>query len=115
MRTMTIEQAAEMLFTTPERVSERIREDGLPATKVGRAWVLVDTDVIDWLRTQYGKKQECASTNAATRPSGGSTLASMDRELEDLLAPRSVSKRRNTPPRLRQITGDKKDSVTAPL
>jgi len=42
-----------MLSTTPETVSDCIRYRGLPAAKIGRAWVLVDDDVIAWLRQQY--------------------------------------------------------------
>lgn len=26
----------------------------IPGAKVGRAWVFVDVDLIDWLRQQYG-------------------------------------------------------------
>jgi len=50
VKTLSLEQAAAWLFTTPETVSECIRRHGLPAAKVGRAWVLVDVDVIDWIR-----------------------------------------------------------------
>jgi hypothetical protein len=39
-----------MLKTTPETVSAMIRNEQLPAAKVGRARVLVDIDVVRWLR-----------------------------------------------------------------
>lgn len=54
-QTLTLEQAAAMLNTTPDTVSECIRFAGLPAVKIGRAYVLVDVDVMAWLRAQYGR------------------------------------------------------------
>ena len=52
-RTLTLDEAADVLKTTAETVSECIRLRGLPAAKIGRAWVLVEADAIDWLRQQY--------------------------------------------------------------
>ena len=54
-QTLTLEQAAAMLNTNADTVSECIRFKGLPAVKIGRAYVLVDTDVLAWLRAQYGQ------------------------------------------------------------
>ena len=51
--TLSLAETAEMLRTTAETVSDCIRHRGLPAAKIGRAWVLVDDDVISWLRLQY--------------------------------------------------------------
>lgn len=50
MRTLTLDEAADLLKTTPETVSAKIRDEGLPAAKVGRAWVLIDVDVAEWVR-----------------------------------------------------------------
>ena len=52
-RTLTLDEAADVLKTTAETVSECIRLRGLPTAKIGRAWVLVEADAIDWLRQQY--------------------------------------------------------------
>lgn len=52
-RTLTLDDAALLLKTTRETISDCIRRRGLPAAKVGRAYVLLDDDVIAWLRTQY--------------------------------------------------------------
>lgn len=46
---MTLAEAAVFLKTTPETVSAMIRNEGLPAAKVGRAWVLVDEHIADWV------------------------------------------------------------------
>ncbi|MGD7095921.1 helix-turn-helix domain-containing protein [Ralstonia pseudosolanacearum] len=111
---MNLEEAAAWLYTTPETVSECIRHQGLPAAKVGRAWVLVDVDVIDWLRQRYEKAEEkCGSTNDKKPVLGGLTSASTVRELDNLLAPRTAARRKSLPPRLRAITGGKKSSGSA--
>ena len=63
MKTLTLAAAAELLFTTPEKLSEMICNEDLPAAKVGRAYVLVDVDVVEWLRGRYGaarkKDKQC--------------------------------------------------------
>jgi excisionase family DNA binding protein len=105
-RTLTLEQAADVLKTTPETVSEAIHNGGLPAARIGRAYVLVEEDVIAWLRTQYGKwRRECGSISAANEVSGGLTSRSTASELSAALAPRTSAKRRNTPRPLRAISG----------
>lgn len=72
-RTIDLEEAAEMLKTTPDTVSECIKSRGLPAARIGRAYVLIEADVIEWLRTQYGRKAaKCDSTNEARPAPGGS-------------------------------------------
>ena len=42
-----------MLKTAPAGVMECIERRGLPAAKIGEGWVLVDDDVIAWVRAQY--------------------------------------------------------------
>ena len=56
MRTLTLAEAAVFLKTTEDTVSQKIRDEGLPAAKVGRAYVLVDVDVIEWLRGRYSPR-----------------------------------------------------------
>ena len=107
-RTLTLDQAAELLNTTSETVSDCIHNRGLPAAKIGRAFVLVDDDVIAWLRGQYGKFQEapCGSISAANEERGGLTsVRSPASELAAALARRTGPKRRKQPPRLRAISG----------
>ncbi|MHB1678735.1 MAG: helix-turn-helix domain-containing protein [Sulfuriferula sp.] len=82
MKTLNLEQAAELLMASPDTVRDLIRSDGLPATKVGRAWVFVDVDLIDWLRSRYPftkkESKECPSTSVRARPAGGANSSSMD-------------------------------------
>lgn len=54
MSTLTLDEAAKLLNTTTDTVSMCIRCRGLPAAKIGRAWVLIEADVIEWVRSQYG-------------------------------------------------------------
>lgn len=114
MRTLNLAEAAEVLKTHPDTVADCIANRGLPAAKIGRAWVLVLDDVIGWLRTQYitGEKVECASTNAARPERGGLTSARLEASaLDAALAPRTSGPRRNSPPRLREISGGRSDSA----
>lgn len=112
-RTLTLEEAAVILKTSADTVGECIRSRGLPAAKIGRAYVMVEADVIEWVRTQYGKQQEkeCVSTGEARRELGGSISDKQAATaLAAALAPRTSGRRRNTPPRLRAISGGSSDS-----
>src|SRR4051812_47916402 len=112
MKTLTLDEAADMLKTCTETVSECIRSRGLPAVKIGRAWVLVDDDVINWLRQQYGKDLKCASIPAASAASSGSMSQSQGRELHAALEPQANPRRRNGRPNLRTIPGGQESSET---
>jgi excisionase family DNA binding protein len=107
-RTLTLDEAAAMLKTTPETVSDCVHNRGLPAARIGRAFVLVEADVIEWVRQQYGawKDRPCGSTNAANEESGGRTLARLPgTALDAALAPRTTQRRKSGQPRLRQVSG----------
>jgi excisionase family DNA binding protein len=108
-RTLSLDQAAELMLTSAETVSDCIHNRGLPAARVGRAFVLIDDDVFAWLRTQYGKWREnnaCGSISAANEARGGLTSATSPASaLDAALAPRTTKRRRSTPPRLRAISG----------
>ena len=106
-RTLTLQEAADMLHVCPETVVWCINARGLPAAKIGRAWVLVDEDVIQWLRQQYREEGRCDSGSAGEKQSGGPISPSQGRELREALAPQTRRRRRNGPPDLRPISGDK--------
>jgi excisionase family DNA binding protein len=108
MRTLTLDEAAELLNTTAETVSDCVHNRGLPAARIGRAYVLVEEDVVEWVRTQYGKWKEapCGSISAANEESGGLTSArSQVSALDAALAPQTERRPRSTPPRLRAVSG----------
>src|SRR5208282_419521 len=101
VNTLTLASAAKLLYTTPETISEMIRNEGLPAAKVGRAYVLVDVDVIDWLRGRYasasGKGKRCDSTDARPRVRGTSISGTTPDALDRALAPRTSKGRKSGP------------------
>lgn len=64
MSTLDLTQAAMLLHCDPETVRGKVASGEIPGAKIGRAWVFIEVDLIDWLRTQYGKTQqeaECRS------------------------------------------------------
>ena len=63
MRTFDGAGAAASLKTTLDTVSDKIPRERLPATEVGRAWGLVDEDLVEWLRGRYGLKDWTLQAN----------------------------------------------------
>jgi excisionase family DNA binding protein len=115
--TWSLEEAAAALKTSAETVSDCIHNRGLPAARIGRAYVLVDEDVIAWVRTQYGKFREdaCGSTSAANEARGGLISARLPvSALDAALSPATVRRRRSTPPPLRAISGGPDGSAKPP-
>jgi excisionase family DNA binding protein len=115
--TWSLDEAAAALKTSAETLSDCIHNRGLPAARIGRAYVLVDEDVIAWVRTQYGRFQgdACGSISAANEARGGLTSArSQASALDAALAPATAPRRRNTPPPLRAISGGPGGSAKPP-
>ncbi|MGA9165212.1 MAG: helix-turn-helix domain-containing protein [Thiobacillus sp.] len=94
MKTLLLHAAAELLGLHPVTLREKARRGEIPGAKIGKSWVFVDVDLIEHIRAQYplrvmqGDRQEktlCLSTNAKTRPSGGSKSATTDRQYKEAL------------------------------
>ena len=66
MNTLDIEEAARFLKCHPDTVREYAASGDLPAAKVGRAWVFVDVDLVDWLRSKYAACRSTRSENIGT-------------------------------------------------
>jgi excisionase family DNA binding protein len=115
---LTLDDAAEALRTTPERISQAIQREGLPAARIGRAYVLVHEDLVAWVRSRYNDKAQeaaCGSISEAKPAPGGPISApSAARALAAALAPRTEQRRRSGPPRLRQVSGGRSDSEPPP-
>lgn len=95
MKTLDIIEAADFLHCSDDTIRELVASGELPGAKVGRKWVFVDVDLVEWLRTQYARGvKTCPSTKSAK--SGISTLPIMGRELENLLKPQTSAKRRKS-------------------
>lgn len=90
--TLDLGQAAHLLKVHPKTLQKLARSGRIPACKVGRSWVFVERLLIDWLEAQslsrvsvvdLLEKSECRSTDAKTRPIGGSNspLSGVNRSL----------------------------------
>lgn len=84
MNTLDLNAAAALLRIHPVTLREKARRGEIPGAKIGKSWVFVELDLIEHIRAQYplrvmqGDRQEkvlCHSTNAKTRPPGGSRSA----------------------------------------
>lgn len=56
MSTMSMTEAARMLKVHENRVAKLIHEGALPAAKVGRAWVLLERDVLAFVELQIAQQ-----------------------------------------------------------
>src|SRR6266852_8482328 len=76
MSTLTLRQAAALLKIHPVTLQEKARAGVIPGAKIGRAWVFVEIDLLEYIRAQYTrrafqgdrKELECHSSNARTHP-----------------------------------------------
>lgn len=96
MQTLSLTEAAAFLRMHPEQLRRRAKAGQIPGAKAGRAWVFIDEDLADYLRSLYSrprqalqvarrKEMECHFANAAA--SGGSTSSlPTGSEYADLLA-----------------------------
>lgn len=94
MKTIDLYAAAELLHIHPVTLREKARLGEIPGAKIGKAWVFVEVDLIEHIRTQYplrvmqGAQKEkslCHSTNAKTRLCGGSKSATTDSQYREAL------------------------------
>lgn len=108
MSTLDLSAAARLLLVHTKTLQRLARFGLVPACKIGRAWVFVEALLIDHLKAQslarlcapIGGGAECLSTDARTRPSGGSSSpqsgASRDRNSRALGLPTSDKRSRST-------------------
>lgn len=88
MKTMGLAEAAEFLRASEETVREKAAAGEIPGAKIGRAWVFIDADLAEYLRSQYGAKREgkeCRYTSAKTRQSGGASSVSTESDYRKAL------------------------------
>jgi excisionase family DNA binding protein len=82
MLTFTLQQAADYLKLHPVTLSEKARTGEIPGAKLGKRWVFLEIDLIEYLRSQYPRRAlqgehersiTCHSSNAKTHHFGGSS------------------------------------------
>jgi hypothetical protein len=95
MNTLNLREAAEFLKIHPVTLGDKARAGEIPGAKIGKAWVFVDIDLIDYIRAQYqrrdlqGEKVEvlqCHSSNETVHPIGGSKLPTTENQYKKVLA-----------------------------
>jgi excisionase family DNA binding protein len=92
--TLDLNEAANFLRISPATAQEMAAAGELPGAKIGRAWVFLLDDLIDWLREQVKIQQE-ARKEQNICPSELPPLPRMDRR-----------SRRRKPPKLPELPSE---------
>jgi excisionase family DNA binding protein len=68
--TLTLIEAADVLKVHPKTVEDLIRDGVIPAAKIGRAWVMLSTDVLRYVEDEIIKQtaQRMRSPGRCTPP-----------------------------------------------
>ena len=105
MSTLTLQQAAALLKIHPVTLQDKARAGEIPGAKVGRAWVFVEIDLLEYIRSKYARRAlqgdraevtQCHSTSAVAHRIGGSNSATTDDEYSKVLALPTERKLRST-------------------
>lgn len=96
MKTLTLKEAADVLRVHPMTLRREAAEGRVPAARAGRAWIFLEEDLLDWIRSQYAStaraagstgETQCPSTDAQTNPvpnTGADSLALTENKYADL-------------------------------
>lgn len=49
---LTTREAAQFLKVSALTLRKKIREDSLPAHRMGRKWIFIKSEILEWLRRQ---------------------------------------------------------------
>ncbi|MBX3589878.1 MAG: helix-turn-helix domain-containing protein [Burkholderiaceae bacterium] len=58
MRTLVLQEAAAFLKIHPEELRRRAKLGQIPGAKVGRAWVFLEDDLVEHLRSLYARPRQ---------------------------------------------------------
>jgi excisionase family DNA binding protein len=67
-RTLDLDECAALLKVHPNTVAERAAAGDLPGAKIGRAWVFIEDEVLDYLRAQVQIQVAQRKTKQARQP-----------------------------------------------
>lgn len=84
LETLSVDQVAELLMCTPEKVEELARTGELPGMKFGRGWIFLRSTLLAHLERQSLAEQE--ERRAKRRPSAATPLARPRRQTPPALA-----------------------------
>ena len=79
MNTLSLKQAAEFLRMHPQTLRSKAISGEIPGAKLGKSWVFVEEDLVDYIRSRYSKPGRASyeggttpcSTNAQKVVTGG--------------------------------------------
>ena len=105
MKTLNLKEAAAFLHINAEELRARAKRGAIPGAKIGRRWVFLESDLAEFIRSNYPAKQPSFSWKS--QPHTMSTSDGLDlmegrapsrrvsKEYEALLWPASNSSRRD--------------------
>jgi hypothetical protein len=94
MKTLNLQQAAELLHVHPVTLQEKANLGEVPAAKIGRRWVFIDIDLFEYIRAKYNwralqgdslEDSQCHFTNAKVHRTGGSNLPTTAKRYREAL------------------------------
>ena len=102
-KTLGINEASKLLRLHPVTLSRRAKSGEIPAAKLGKEWVFILDDLLEYIRVKYKtralqgerKETQCHFTNAKTLPPGGSKSPSVEKQYNEVLGLTTKSKPRN--------------------
>ena len=56
MNTLTLQEAADFLKIHPVTLGDKARAGEILGAKIGKCWVFIDVDLIDYIRAQYKRR-----------------------------------------------------------
>ena len=52
IRTLNIDEACQLLHTHKSTLYQKIASGEIPAARIGRSWIFVELDLVDYIRKQ---------------------------------------------------------------
>ena len=105
MKTLDIAECAEFLKINSTTASELAASGELPGAKIGRAWVFLLDDLVEYLRAEV-RRQQAKRKGEETKPVAKPDLVKMD-VISTFPAIRQKSRGRRTPiPVLPELVGE---------
>ena len=63
-KTLNLQEASNLLMIHPVTTQTRAKSGAIPAVKIGKRWVFIEDDLLQWIRLQYTTKRQAVSTEA---------------------------------------------------
>ena len=105
MKTLNLEDAAKLLIIHPVTLQARINSGAIPAVKIGKRWVFIEEDLLQWIRSQYTINRQDVSKEAVCyskeKIHGITSSPARDLLYTDLLKP--ATKKKPEPSKQRPI------------